>query len=61
MRSAYCVKVGEKAERRGSVQLEGHEVLEVQLRLQRPSWEGEGGQQGAALGRRTCTTQRDKR
>lgn len=53
MRNAYCVKVGEKAEGRGSVQFEGHEVLEVELGLQRPAWEREGGQERVALGR--CT------
>lgn len=31
-------------------------MLEVQLRLQRPSGDGQGSQEGAALGRRTCTT-----
>lgn len=61
MRNAYCVEVREKAEGGGSIQLEGHEVFEVELRLQRPPWEREGGQERAALGRRTWTTQRDKR
>lgn len=51
--NTYCVKVGEKAEGRGSIELEGHEVFEVELRLQRPPWEREGGQERAALGR--CT------
>lgn len=57
---AYGVKVGEKAEGGGSVQFEGHEVFELELRLQRPSGEGQGGQERAALGRGTCTTQRDQ-
>lgn len=53
VRTAYCVKVGEKAEGRGSIQFKGHEVFEVELRLQRPSGEREGTQERAALGRRT--------
>lgn len=53
VRNAYCVKVGEKAERRGSIQFEGHEVFEVELRLQRSPGEREGSQERAALGRRT--------
>lgn len=36
-------------------------MLEVELRLQRPSWDREGGQERAALGRRTWTTRRDTR
>lgn len=61
MRNAYCVKVGEKAEGRGSIQFEGHEVFEVELRMQRSPREREGGQERAALGRCTYTTQRDER
>lgn len=34
-------------------------MLEVKLRLQRPSRDGEGSQERAALGRRTWTTRRD--
>lgn len=36
-------------------------MLEVQLRLQRPSWDREGRQERAALGRRTWTRRRDTR
>lgn len=53
---AHRVEVGEEAERRRAVESEGQQVLEVQLRLQRPSRDGQGSQEGAALGRRTCTT-----
>lgn len=58
--STHCVKVREEAEGRGSIESEGQEVLEVELRLQRPSRDREGSQERAALGRRTWTTQRDK-
>lgn len=46
----HCVEVGEEAERRRAVESEGQQVLEVQLRLQRPCGDGEGSQEGAALG-----------
>lgn len=46
----HRVEVGEEAERRRAVESEGQQVLEVQLRLQRPCGDGEGGQEGAALG-----------
>lgn len=55
----YRVKVREEAEGRGSIESEGQEVFEVELRLERPSWDREGSEKGAALGRRTWTTQRD--
>lgn len=53
---AHRVEVGEEAERRRAVESEGQQVLEVQLRLQRPSRDGQGSQEGAALDRRTCAT-----
>lgn len=58
---AHRVEVGEEAERRRPVESEGQQVLEVELRLQGPPRHGEGSQEGAALGRRTWVTQRDKR
>lgn len=48
--STHRVKVREEAEGRGSIESEGQEVFEVKLRLQRPSWDREGSQKGAALG-----------
>lgn len=61
LEEAHRVEVGEEAERRRPVESEGQQVLEVELRLQRPPRHGEGSQEGAALGRRTWVTQRDKR
>lgn len=58
---SHRVEVGEEAERRRPVESEGQQVLEVELRLQGPPRHGEGSQEGAALGRRTWVTQRDKR
>lgn len=54
----HCVKVREEAEGRGPIESEGQEVLEVELRLQRPSRDREGSQERAALGRRTLKTHR---
>lgn len=48
--STHRVEVGKEAEGRGSIESEGQEVFEVQLRLQRPSRDREGRQKGAALG-----------
>lgn len=59
-RCTHRVEVGEEAEGRGSIESEGQQVFEVELRLQRPSLDGEGSQEGAALGRRTCTTRGDR-
>lgn len=56
----HCIKVGEEAEGRRSTEPEGQEVFEVELRLQRPPWDRQGSQQGAALGRCTWTRQRHK-
>lgn len=61
LEEAHRVEVGEEAERRRPVESEGQQVLEVELRLQGPPRHGEGSQEGAALGRRTWVTQRDKR
>lgn len=60
LEEAHRVEVGEEAERRRPVESEGQQVLEVELRLQGPPRHGEGSQEGAALGRRTWVTQRDK-
>ena len=60
-RCTHRVKVGEEAEGRGSIESEGQEVFEVELRLQRPSWDGEGSQERAALGRRTWINTKERR
>ena len=63
MPQSHCthrVEVGKEAEGRGSIESEGQEVFEVELRLQRPSRDREGSQKGAALGWRTWTTHRDR-
>ena len=46
----HRVKVREEAEGGGSIESEGQEVFEVELRLQWPTWNREGSQKGAALG-----------
>lgn len=46
----HRIKVWEEAKGRGSIESEGQEVFEVELRLQRPSWDREGSQKRAALG-----------
>lgn len=46
----HRIKVREEAKGGGSIESEGQEVFEVELRLQRPSWDREGSQKGAALG-----------
>ena len=47
----HCAEVREEAEGGRSIEPERQEVLEVEVRLQGPSRDRQGGQEGVALGR----------